>query len=120
MPTNPKNNEQKMEKMLNAWETLAPEKSFGGMTLAQFHQAALPAQGARQRIDDLEDQLKQALTDREQADDAFLAKAQLVINGVLSDPTEGPDSALYEAMGYTRKSERKSGLTRKRKQPPTD
>ena len=120
MPTGPKETEQKMQRMLNAWETLAPEKSFGGMTRAQFHAAALPAQAARQRLDDLEDQLKQALTDREQADEAFLAKAQLVINGVLADPTEGPDSALYEAMGYTRKSERKSGLTRKRKQPPTD
>jgi hypothetical protein len=119
MPSNPKNNEQKMERMLNAWETLAPDKSFGGMTLAQFQAAAAPAQAARQRIDDLEDQLKQALTDREQADDAFLAKAQLVVSGVLADSTQGPDSALYEAFGYTRKSERKSGLTRKRNQSPT-
>lgn len=30
--------------MLNAWETLAPGKSFGGMTLAQFQAAAPPAQ----------------------------------------------------------------------------
>ena len=119
MATNPKNNEQKMEKMLNAWQTLAPDKSFGGMTFAQFQSAAAPAQAARARIDDLEDQLKQALTDRDNADEAFLAKAQLVINGVLADPTEGADSALYEAMGYTRKSERKSGLTRKRNQAPT-
>jgi len=119
MPTNPKTNQQKMERMLNAWETLAPGKSFGGMTLAQFQSAAQPAQAARQRIDDLEDQLKQAIADRETADDAFLAKAQLVVNGVLADPTEGADSALYEALGYTRKSERRSGLTRKRNPPPT-
>jgi hypothetical protein len=119
MPTGPKDNEQKMEKMLNAWETLAPNKSFGGMTLAQFQAAAQPAQAARQRIDDLEDQRTQAFTDRDTADDAFLAKAQLVISGVLADPTEGPNSALYEAMGYTRKSERKTGLTRKRKQSST-
>ncbi|MBA3805852.1 MAG: hypothetical protein H0X14_09115 [Acidobacteria bacterium] len=70
MPTGPKDNEQKMQRMLNAWETLAPDKSFGGMTLAQFQAAAAPAQAARQRIDDLEDQLKQALTDREDADEA--------------------------------------------------
>jgi hypothetical protein len=119
MPTNPKTNEQKMERMLNAWETLAPDKSFGGMTLAQFRAAAQPAQAARARIDDLEDQLKQALTARDTADEAFLLKAQLVVNGVLADPTEGPDSALYEAFGYTRKSERRSGLTRKRNQSPT-
>lgn len=108
-----------MERMINAWETLAPGKSFGGMTLAQFQAAAEPAQAARQRIDDLDDQLKQAQADRDEADEAFLEKAQLVVNGVLADPTEGPDSALYEAMGYRRKSERRSGLTRKRNKPPT-
>ncbi|HEX8136226.1 MAG TPA: hypothetical protein VF544_01420 [Pyrinomonadaceae bacterium] len=108
-----------MERMLNAWETLAPDKSFGGMTLAQFQAAAAPARAARQRLDDLEDQRKQAITDRETADEAFFDKAQLVVNGVLADSSYGPDSALYEAMGYTRKSERKSGLTRKRNQNTT-
>jgi len=56
--------------------------------------------------------MTQAINDRDSADATFLAKAQLVVNGVLADPTEGPDSSLYEAMGYTRKSERKSGLHR--------
>ena len=46
------------------------------------------------------------------------AKTQQVVAGVLADPTEGPDSALYEAFGYTRKSERKPGLTRRRNQSP--
>jgi hypothetical protein len=114
MPKGPKDTEEKMERMLNAWRTLAPDKSFGGMTLAQFESAGVgPARAARQRIDDLNDQLTQALATREQADDTFTTKAQLVTNGVLADPTEGPDSPLYEAFGYTRKSERKSGLTRK-------
>ena len=114
----PRDKELKMEKMLNAWETLAPNKSFGGMTLDDFKAAAAPAQAARQRLADLEDQMTQAINARDAADDAFAAKAQLVVNGVLADPTEGPDSSLYEAMGYTRKSERKSGLTRKGNAPP--
>ena len=118
MAVSPRETEQKMERMLNAWETLAADKSFGGMTLAQFQAAAQPSRTARERIDDLEDQLKQAITDRETADEAFLAKAQLVVNGVLADPAHGDDSALYEAMGYKRKSERKSGLTRKRNDTP--
>jgi hypothetical protein len=58
-----------------------------------------------------EDQLTQALAAR---DNAGAAKAELIVNGVRADPTEGADSALIEAMGYTRKSERKSGLTRKK------
>ncbi|HEX8143122.1 MAG TPA: hypothetical protein VF553_11045 [Pyrinomonadaceae bacterium] len=119
MAISPKDTEEKMQRMLNAWETLASGKTFGGMTLAQFQAIAQPAQAARQRIDDLEDQLKQAIAERERADEAFLAKAQLVVNGVLADPTEGADSALYEAFGYTRRSERKSGLTRKSNKPST-
>ena len=107
-----------MQRILNAWETLAPSKSFGGMTLQQFQAVAEPARAARELVDDLENQRTQAITAREQADEAFFDKAQLVVAGVLADPTEGADSALYEAMGYTRKSDRKSGLTRKRK-PPT-
>jgi hypothetical protein len=39
---------------------------------------------------------------------------QLVVNGVVGDPEEGPDSDLYAAFGYTRTSERKTGLTRKK------
>ena len=111
--TTPKANQERMQRMLNAWQTLAPAKSFGGMTFAQFETAAQPAIDARGLIDDLEDQLTAAINARENADNAFATKAQLVVNGVLADPTEGPDGALYEAMGYTRKSERKSGLTRK-------
>jgi hypothetical protein len=85
------------------------------MTRAQFEAITAPSLAARQRIDDLEDQLKQAKADRDRADAEANAKAQLVVAGVVGDPTEGPDSALYEAFGYTPKRERKSGLTRKRK-----
>ena len=119
MPNSPKDNEQRMEKMLNAWRTLAPDRTFGEMTLAQFEALITRAQAARQRIDDLNDQLTEAHAERDAADDAFNAKARLVVAGVLANPDFGPDSALYEAFGYTRTSERKSGLTRGRKLPPS-
>jgi hypothetical protein len=114
----PKFNEEKIARMLNGWETLAPDKSFGGMTFSQFKAVTKPSLDARTRLDELEDQTRQAIADRETADDAFDLKSQLVVNGVLADPTEGPDSALYEAFGYTRSSERRSGLTRKGKTAP--
>ena len=107
----PRKIEEKIERTLNAWEQIAPTKSFGGMTLTQFREVVAPSITARDLIEDLEDQTTQAITQRDQADDTSLDKIQLVVNGVLADPTEGPDSALYEALGYTRKSERKSGLT---------
>lgn len=42
----------------------------------------------------------------------------LVVKGVIANPTFGDDSALSGATGYKRKSEHKSGLTRKAKNPP--
>lgn len=104
--------------MLTAWETMTPDKSFGGMTLAQFRAAVKPSLDARARINELENQRTQAISDREDADIISEEKAQLVVNGVLADPTEGPDSALYEAFGYTPKRARKSGLTRDGNKPP--
>jgi hypothetical protein len=101
--------------MVNGWRTFAPDKSFGGMTLAQFEALATPALAARREIEELESRRAQKIVERETADTAFNARAQQVVAGVLADPTEGPDSALYEAFGYTRASDRKTGLTRKRK-----
>lgn len=115
---NPKKTEEKMERMLNAWRTLTPDKIFGGMTLTQFEATAAPARAARQKIDALETQLSDAYTERDRADEAFEAKSKLVVAGVLADPTEGDDSALYGAFGYTRASEQKTGLTRRKRNPP--
>jgi hypothetical protein len=113
MPNTPKKIENKIEKLTNSWRTLAPSKSFGGMTLAQFQAFADASIAARQTVSDLSDQLTLALNQRDDADRVFLEKAQLVVAGVLADPTEGQESSVYEAMGYTRKSDRKSGLHRK-------
>jgi hypothetical protein len=110
---NPKSNEEKLRRVTDAWERLAPEKSFGGMTLAQFKAATEPSRATRRELEELEARKKQLQADRDHADDVMLSKVQLVTNGVLADPDEGADSALYEAFGYIRESERHSGLTRK-------
>lgn len=89
------------------------------MTLAQFQAVADHSPGARARINTLNDQLTEAIADRDEADDDFNVKAQQAVAGVLADPEEGPDSALYGALGYTRQSEQKSGLHRGNKQTPT-
>src|SRR5437868_2730018 len=115
----PKSIEQKIERISNAWRTLAPDKTFGGMTLAQFETAAAPSLTKRQLIASLNSQLADATAERDQADDALMGKIKQVVAGVLADPTEGPDSALYQEMGYTRESARQSGLHRgKRTEQP--
>lgn len=111
----PKKIEEKIRTTISAWEQLAANKKFGGMSLDEFKAAVAPSLNARALIDQLQHQLTQAINQRDDADDVSLAKMQLVVNGVLADPTE--DGSVYEAMGYTRKSERKSGLTQKKNQP---
>jgi hypothetical protein len=121
MASSPKDNQSKIETVRNAWKTLAPDKSFGGMTYVQFEAVTAPSFTTRQQLEDLDDQRTQLLTARADADEVSLTKVSLVINGVRADPNFGDDSGLIEAMGLTRKSERKSGLTRKAgsSKPPT-
>jgi len=113
----PKDIENKLERFLNAWRTLAPDKSFGGMTLAQFEAATTPSREARAELEELEDRKTRAIAKRDAADSVSTSKMQLVVNGVRADPSEGADSALYAALGYTPDSSRKTGLTRKSKTP---
>jgi hypothetical protein len=56
--------------------------------------------------------------DRDQKVAALQAKIALVVNGVIGSPDYGPDSDLYGAMGYVRKSQRKSGLTPQKSNVP--
>ena len=62
--------------MISAWESLAPTKSFFGMTLGQFKTALQPSLTARELIKDLENQLTQAQNQRDAADEVALAKIQ--------------------------------------------
>jgi hypothetical protein len=62
----------------------------------------------------LENQVQSKQVERDHADAESLRLLQLVINGIIADPTEGPDSDLYAASGYVRKSQRQTGLTRKK------
>lgn len=115
----PRGTQDKLDKITEAWQTLATEKTFGGMTLEQFKTAVKPSYDTRARVRTLESQLLSEQTARDAADKESLRIAQMVVNGVIGDPTEGPDSDLYEAMGYVRTSARKTGLTRKKNEPPT-
>jgi hypothetical protein len=110
----PKTTLEKLNSVISGWETLAPDKSFGGMTLAQFKTAVKLSFDAREELRALESQVQSKQIERDNADAASLQLVQRVVNGVIGDPEEGPDSDLYESFGYTRKSQRKTGLTRKK------
>ncbi len=107
----------KCEQTLTAVTEIAPTVSFGGMKAADYLVKVQAMRDARTVVTDLEAQLSAARARRDEADAEGLAAEQLVINGIVGDPNFGPDSPLYGATGRTRKSERKSGLTRKKKEP---
>jgi hypothetical protein len=113
MADSPKETEEKLRRILNAWKTLAPEKMFSGMSVEQFEEFITPSFTTRQQLEELDDQRTHLLNTRASADAASLAKVAQVVAGVQADASYGPDSSIIEAMGYVRKSERKSGLTRK-------
>ena len=103
----------RIERFRAAWRELAPDATFAGMTLAQFEGASAAPLGLREEIMALAKQLEGRKTERSKADSTANELLDLVVNSVRGTPGFGSDSALYRAFGYVRKSERKSGLTRK-------
>jgi len=97
-----------------AWETLRPTKTFGGLTLAQFKAKVKPSLDARATLETLDHQNTAASDQRDDADTVSMDTIKLVVSGVKGDPAETAKGELYEAMGFVRESERKSGLTRKK------
>lgn len=110
-----KSDYEKTKTILAGWKNIRPNKSFAGLTLAEFEKRINPINTTRTDVTEKENLLKAAINAREAADKAAFAEAQLVVNAVKADRAEGEDGELYEAMGYVRKSERKTGLSRKAK-----
>jgi hypothetical protein len=98
-----------------SWREMAPDATFAGMTLAEFEAAVSAPLALRDEIVALETQLGGKKTEKLVADMAANELLDLVVNSVRGTPGFGQDCALYRACGYVRKSERKSGLTRKPK-----
>jgi hypothetical protein len=114
----PKQNEEKILAVTAAWETLKPEKNFGGLSLSEFKDRMKPSFDARTAITTLDNQVIAAQNMRDDADKDSLETILRVVNAVKGDPEEGDDGKLYEAMGYVRKSERSSGLHRNKQAAP--
>jgi len=104
-------------KIIQAWETIAPDATFAKMTLTQYKQAVQPSVDARNTLQSLRTQITAAEAARAKADVVTNPLNQEVVNSIKGDPAYGEDSDLYAAMGYVRKSARKSGLTRKKNNP---
>jgi hypothetical protein len=99
---------------------MVPDATFAGMTLAEFEEASAAPLNLRDGIMALETQLEGTKAAMSIADLAAAELLDLVVNSVRGTPGFGQDCALYRALGYVRKSDRKSGLTRKGTKPAVD
>lgn len=114
MADTPKENEVKYNRFLNALTTLAPDKTFGGVNVADFTTQIGKSMAPRRKLVEIDDEKKQQEVIRNTEDAITSKMCEMIKNGVVADPEFGDDSALYEALGFIRRSERKSGLTRKK------
>lgn len=112
MGDSPKLTEVFLNDVINAWRELAPTAQFAGLTLAQFEAKVKPSFDTRTEVATLETQLSAARQSRKNADVVSNDDALNIVNGVRSAPGFGENSALYKAMGYIPKNDRKSGLVR--------
>ena len=116
MSDTPKENEIKYTRFLNSIKTLAPDKTFGGVTFPQLEAQVGKSIAPRANIQRLEDEKKHLEATRDAEDIITMQYCEMIKKGVIADPDFGDDSALYEALGFVRKSNRRSGLTRKTKE----
>lgn len=106
--------EDKVEQIMRAWETTAPEQSFGDMTLEQFKQALQPYFEAKAAFATISVQWDSAHQARIDTYPKALELAIGIAASVRGHPKYGANSTTYAAMGYTTKGTRSSGLTRRK------
>jgi len=113
---------RKAAQVATAWEQIAPDAEFAGMTLAAFRTAIGDSFATRDRAAQLEADQSANLARRAIADAETNDKVKLVVNSVKGSPAYGENSDLYRAMGYVTAADKASGLTRKGlvPQPPTE
>lgn len=105
----------KLEETEASWGTHAAGEKFFNMSLADYTAVVQAARDADALVADLSRQLEAAKNRRKDALKTALALELNVAKGIAGDSKHGEDSDLYEATGRVRKSERKTGLTRKKK-----
>jgi hypothetical protein len=109
-----------VKQIVAGWKKVRPSKTIDGQTVDQFTTNKLkPCNDARDTLESLKLQTVAAANARDKADDAAYIAAQDIVKAVRADKTEGGDDGdLYEAMGFVRKSERRSGLSRRKMEEP--
>ncbi len=100
------------EQFISAWREHAPEATFANRSLAQFEAETAEAVEVRERIKTAQTRLAGLIGERRNADLAMNDLMILIAHAVRGAPEHGENSALYRALGFIPKNERRSGLKR--------
>lgn len=106
--------EEKITTLIRGWSDICPQQTFSGLTLDQCKERVKASLDARAELAELESRMTAAAVRRDAADVVSLEVVRLIVHAIKGDPTQGEDGELYAALGYTRRSQRGSGLTRRR------
>jgi hypothetical protein len=115
MAKGPKEIEETIERALNGLRDLAPDTKFNNKSLADLEPQAEKSMAPRRRIGEIDNERSEQEAARDSEDVKTLKMIDQIVAGIIGHDDFGKDSALYEALGYVRKSKRKSGLTRRKK-----
>jgi hypothetical protein len=107
---------QRVLQIQNAWnEGAADIIEFRNTKKADFDADIIAARAVEDEIEELKARIKMKEDERDNRYAKLDDDGIDIAEGVRGHKDFGSDSALYGAMGFVRKSERKSGLTRKTK-----
>ena len=106
--------DRKMDQTVHTWETACADQLFADMALPQYKAEVQLARDTQARFDLAEVQWQTARQERNTAYARVLVLTNGVASSVKGHPKFGENSAVYAGLGYVPKSERSSGLTRKR------
>ncbi len=109
-----KETRERATKMNNAWKQGASSAVFKAITQPAFETELNGAGADEQEIANLEAQVKMKKTALEERYKRISNTTNDVRDGVEGHADFGSDHPIYEAMGFVRTSDRKSGLTRKK------
>lgn len=97
------------------WKEQAPEAVFAGKTLAELETAITAVDTSNEDLKIKEQARSAAVKMRDEKLKSLSTLLRAVVRGVQAHPEHGEDSPLYRAMGFVPISERRSGLTRRKK-----
>jgi hypothetical protein len=119
MKSSPTKAMEYMNSVLIPWKETAAEDMFSETKVNDYEAEVKESVDIRIDIANLEAEVESKKKLRDQIDDRNVKKAQRIVLSVAGHPKHGKDSGLYKAMGFVTTSERKSGLTRKKKNATT-